>query len=139
MSDANDNDNPSPPPFERIERLLALGASDANDAEARNAAVQACRLVKEHHLSLKKKQPWDGWFTEEEMAAAWRGVVLRKEQETPPVVVEAHEDEIERLFRSSPSSRSSEIADLRYQLARVERENAELRRELAELRGRTLR
>ena len=138
MSDANDNDNPSSPPVERIERLLALGASDANDSEARNAAVQACRLIKEYALSIKKKQPWDGWFTEEEMAAAWRGVVLRKEQETPPVV-EAHEDEIERLFRSSPSSRSSEIAELRYQLARVERENAELRRELAELRGRTLR
>lgn len=57
--------------LERVARLVALAAS-SNEHEARNAAVEACRLIREHRLTISdgaasaphaNPSPWD-WFRE---------------------------------------------------------------------------
>ena len=42
-------------PIDRARKLIALSASD-NQGEARNAAYQACRLIREHGLELVAKR-----------------------------------------------------------------------------------
>lgn len=37
--------------LDRVQRLLSLATSD-NEHEARNAAVQACKLIKQHNLRV---------------------------------------------------------------------------------------
>lgn len=42
--------------LDRVHRLLALAVSE-NENEARNAAVQACKLIKKHDLRLSHPHP----------------------------------------------------------------------------------
>ena len=41
--------------IERIEQLITLAVSSASEEEARNAALQACRLIARHKLEVRAK------------------------------------------------------------------------------------
>ena len=42
--------------LERVEKLLRLAGNNANEEEARTAAVQAARLIREHGFEVRGKQ-----------------------------------------------------------------------------------
>lgn len=60
--------------LDRVHRLLALAASE-NENEARNAAVQACRLIRKHDLRLSHPNPVSNVPTHEPVAPT-RGTVV---------------------------------------------------------------
>lgn len=66
-------------PIDKIEKLIALGANDANEEEARTSARQACKLIREHKLLVREKEAWEslGVTKEDVEAAASRVRVAR--------------------------------------------------------------
>lgn len=87
---------------EKIARLVALGGADATpEEEARSASRQACKLIVEHKLTVREKEPWDDFgFTKEEIARAYHGGVSEASAavETARIAIrDAHEDVLEVL------------------------------------------